>query len=76
MVFMLRWGGLTKVSRNSLGIYISIREFATLAVKDNMEDLIFQWFFAYLVILLLGLLRGSWSLEQIVVRTKGKREGL
>ena len=67
MVFMLRWGGLTKVSRNSLGSYVSIREFATLAVKDNMEDLIFQWFFAYLVFLLLGLLRGSWSLEQIVV---------
>ena len=52
MVFMLRWGGLTKVSRNSLGIYVSIREFATL-----------------------GLLRGSWSLEQIGVRTKGKKRG-
>ena len=26
MVFMLRWGGLTKVSRNSLGIYVSICE--------------------------------------------------
>ena len=35
MVFMLRWGGLTKVSRNSLGSYESICEFATLAVKGN-----------------------------------------
>ena len=37
MVFMLRWGGLTKVSRNSLGSYVSICEFATLDVKDNIK---------------------------------------
>ena len=61
MVFMLRWGGLTKVSRNSLGIYVPIREFATLAVNDNMEDLIFQWFFAYLVFF------ASWTFKRFLV---------
>ena len=70
MVFMLRWGGLTKVSRNSLGIYVSIREFATLAVKDNMEDLVFLKFWYISSFLLPDILGGSWSLELIGVRTK------